>query len=373
MTWRVPQFVPALGEAEAEAAARCVRSGWITEGPLCEQFVERIKALAGVKYGVLAPNGTLALYLALKACGIGPGDEVLVPDLTFVATATAVVMAEATPVFVDVNEYGHWSAEAAERAREGVRDATAGAWLPVHLYGSAGVEWAEQVRPDGVWCIEDACQALGVTRQGQACGSFGHASAFSFFADKTITTGGEGGFVGTNDPKIYERLRYLRNQGRLERGSFVHPAIGQNFRLTDLQAAVGLAQLDRFEEIIQRKRQVHQVYTEELTGVVRVLQPPPGSTHIPFRTVVFFDRPATQAADFLYARGIEPRTAFMPLHRQPCFAYLKNDERHADGLFPQATYFWDRALCLPTFPGLTAEQLELVCGAVRDFVAGKPA
>lgn len=359
--WVVPQFVPFLGEQEAGAVAACVRSGWITEGPLCERFVRRIKEISGVRYGVLAPNGTLALYLALKACGVKSGDEVIVPDLTFNATATAVVMAGASPVFADVNEHGQMSWGSAQNA---LSDKTWGC-LPVHLYGIG------QGMMPGMRCIEDACQALGVLVGGLPCGSLGWASAFSFFADKTVTTG-EGGFVGTNDQSVFDRLRYLRNQGRLDRGSFVHPRIGQNFRMTDIQAAVGLSQLDRMPEIVSRKRAVHAAYTERLSDVVRVLQPPKGSTHVPFRTVVFFERLASEAADFLRARRVEPRSAFHPLHRQPCFEHLAHDPRHVDENFAWSNRFWNHALCLPTFPGLSESQVETVCTAVRDFVNGVP-
>lgn len=366
-TWKVPQFQTCVGADEAAAVAECVQSGWITEGPRCAEFVERVKQIAGVKYGVLAPNGTLALYMALKACGVGEGWEVIVPDLTFVASATAVVMAGAKPVFVDVNQWGQLDSSRALDAAESRIVHTA--MMPVHLYGS-GCSSAVAVPPAGVLVIEDACQGLGVTIDGRPCGSLGLASAFSFFADKTVTTG-EGGFVGTNDETVYERLRYLRNQGRIDRGSFVHPMIGQNFRMTDLQAAVGLVQLDRLDWIVARKLAHHDYYRHHLAGTVCLLEPMPGSTHIPFRTVAFFDQPASEAAEFLRAHGIEPRSAFYPLHKQPCFDYRAEDMRHADALFPNTNYFWKHALCLPTFAGMTEEQLDLVCRVVRAYVRGE--
>jgi perosamine synthetase len=364
-TWKVPQFVPFLGEEEARAAADCVRSGWITEGQLSARFVDEIKKMAGVKYGVLAPNGTLALYLALKSCGVGPGDEVIVPDLTFVASATAVVMAGARPVFVDVDQQGQMSGSAVSSAMRA--EGLCRAVMPVHLYGSACPAVAGHA--PSIIVVEDACQALGVEYNGRPCGSLGTASAFSFFADKTITTG-EGGFVGTDDEDVFGRLRLLRNQGRENRGSFVHPGIGQNFRMTDLQAAIGLVQLRKMPEIVARKRALHRVYQDRLSGIVDLLGPVPGSTHIPFRTVAVFRRYADDAARFLAARGVEPRSCFFPLHRQPCFADIASDKRHDDRLFPQANRLWNRALCLPTFAGMTEEQIEIVCSAVEDFVRG---
>jgi len=364
MTWKVPQFVPFLGQEEEEAVRQCIASGWITEGPLCEELIEQLKKLTGVTYGVLAPNGTLAIYLALKACGVRPGQEVIVPDLTFVATATAVVMAGCTPVFADVNRYGQISLSAVRKAMGPETQAC----IPVHLYGVASDEIPGEDRLKELCLIEDACQALGVTYREQPCGSFGDASAFSLFADKTITTG-EGGFVGTNSAAVYDSLRYLRNQGRLERGSFVHLRIGQNFRMTDLQAAVGLEQLKKFPEIVRRKRAIYRAYTERLSGVVEFLPIPDHSTHIPFRTVALFEADASLASHYLKERGVEPRGAFHPLHGQPCFKSLADDSRHADKLFEQANYLYDHALCLPTFPSLTEEQLDYVCSTIKSFVA----
>ena len=384
-TWKVPQLQPSLGEREAEAVAACVRSGWITEGPRCAEFGERVKAMTGVQYGVLAPNGTLALYLALKACGVGPGWDVVVPDLTFIASATAVIMAGARPTFVEVNEYGQMSRDDAFGSRHHGR----WVYMPVHLYGAASNELPGIARRaathngiDETPIIEDACQGLGVTFNGKPCGSFGKAAAFSFFADKTITTG-EGGFVGTNDSDVYERLRYLRNQGRLDRGSFIHPRVGQNFRMTDVQAAIGLVQLDRFEEIVEKKRAIYARYVTRLLGIVPILAPPPGSTHIPFRTVVFFAAGARLAEQYLREHGVEPRSSFYPLHKQPCLAHLtprehvpgclgcegklERPEPYKDEWFPNTMWFWEHALCLPVWPDMASAQVETVCDVVAAF------
>lgn len=368
--WTVPQFETSVGPREAEAAAECIRSGWITEGPRCEEFIERVKKLAGVEYGVLAPNGTLALYLALKACGVGEGWGVVVPDMTFIATATAVLMTGATPLFADVNAYGQLSYTSARQMTAGYEPRVMS--LPAHLYGSA----SNEVPGDhcaGLFAIEDACQALGIAYRGKPCGSLGKAAAFSFFADKTITTG-EGGFVGTCEKDVYEHLRYLRNQGRVERGSFVHPKIGQNFRMTDIQAAVGLVQLDRMEEIVAKKRAIYSRYLDRLSTLVAILAPAPGSTHIPFRTVAFFDD-ARRAESFLRDRGIEPRSSFFPLHRQPCFqgtliypeGHLMHHWQHEEENFPEAVRFWNHALCLPTWADMKTEDVELVCDVVTEY------
>lgn len=368
MDWVVPQFDPQLGAEEALAASDCVRSKWITEGPCCAEFVQEVKKVVGVPFGVLAPNGTLAIYLALKAAGIGPGHDVIVPDLTFVGTATAVVMAGATPVFADVDPYAQMDRESVRQMIQPVlREGRPLAYLPVHLYGFACRDYI-----DAGWApaIEDACQALGVEYEGKPCGSFGLASAFSFFADKIVTTG-EGGFVGCHDPDLYDRLCYLRNQGRKERGSFVHPEIGQNFRMTDLQASIGLSQIRRLPELITRRRAVHARYVAELSQSVEILGPPPGSSHVPFRTVVLVEGDAQEAMTYLEKCGIQSRSVFFPLHRQPCFQNLRwKGKPYADEAFPNSNMLYRRGLCLPTFPGITDQQIEAVCREIRAFVGG---
>ena len=277
--------------AEEEAAVTAVlRSGWLTEGQLTRSFGERLNHLTGAPYGVFAPDGTLALTLGLLALGIGAGDEVLVPDITFVASATAVLLAGAQPVFVDVlNESYQFDVDAARTRLTGRTRAL----MPVHLYGSpcdmhaVGAFAAEH----GLRVIEDAAQGIAVQFDGRHVGAIGDVGCFSFFADKTITTG-EGGYVACRDSAVYERLCYLRNQGRIDRGSFVHPAIGFNFRITDLQAAIGLAQLDRLDAIVARKRAVYARYVDQLRDLpqVRFLGRHPLGNHVPFRVVLLAEQ-----------------------------------------------------------------------------------
>ena len=238
---KVPQFMPYVGLEEWKAIKPCFEENWITEGPRSKIFAEKLCKKIGCKYGVFANNGTLALYLGLRALGIKKGDEVIVPNFTFIASANAIEMTGATPVFCDINE---------DDLQINIDDCKklisrkTKAIMPVHLYGFASnmdnvMEFAKKHK---LLVIEDAAQALGIKWNKKGCGSFGDVATFSFFADKTITTS-EGGFVCTNDEKIYKKLLYLRNQGRINRGSFIHPEIGYNFRMTDIQAAIGLKQL----------------------------------------------------------------------------------------------------------------------------------
>jgi perosamine synthetase len=221
--------------------------------------------------------------------------------------------------------------------------------------------------------VEDAAQAIGVHYKGQHAGTFGAAGAFSFFADKTITTA-EGGFVVTNNSDTYEKLLYLRNQGRRERGTFVHPEIGYNFRMTDMQCAMGVVQLEKLNEIIDRKQKILELYQDQLHSVsqVRFFEPPASADWVPFRIPVFCEK-AHELMEFLLSREIEPRTFFYPLHRQPAFRYLRDDVEYPhsleDSLFPQAIAAYDHGVCLPIFPTLSEEQVQYVCSVIKEFYA----
>lgn len=366
---KVPQMRPWVGEEEHAAMRSCFADGWITEGPRCKEFLEALLALTGARHGVFAPNGTLALYLAMRAIGIGPGDEVLVPDLTFIATATAVEMTGATPVFVDVSRDHHMiDLASCERWRTKKTRALA----PVHLWGAVAemdqvLAYARQHR---LAIIEDAAQAIDVRYRGKHAGTFGEVGTFSFFADKTITTA-EGGMVVTDDPDVHRRLLLLRNQGRLDRGAFWHPEIGYNFRITDMQAAVGLVQLEKLAEIKRRKAVIAQWYREGLHDLEQVVffVAPPGSEWIPFRMPLLCDRLDELIAS-LVQHEIEPRRWFHPLHAQPCFArFTAAQLQGADPAreFAHASDAALRGLCLPTFPELTEGQVDYVCATIRRF------
>ena len=251
---KVPQFVPFLDNKEYKSIKDCFDTNWFTEGPKSKEFVQKLLDLTGAKYGVLVPNGTLSLYLGLKAMGIGPGDEVLVPDFTFIASATSVHMAGATPVFVDCDK--ETLQMSVENCDKKITKNTK-AIMPAHMYGMACdmtkiVKFAKKHK---LKIIEDAAQAIGVYWKGKHCGTFGTIGSFSFFADKTITTV-EGGLIVTNNKKIYNKLLHLRNHGRVKSGSFVHPEMGWNFRLTDIQSAIGLEQLKKLPQIIKRKQKM---------------------------------------------------------------------------------------------------------------------
>lgn len=368
----IPQVQPWLGEEEASAAAQAVSETWITEGPRSKEFAEKLNELIGTPYGVLAPNGTLALVLGLMALGIGPGDEVLVPDITFIGSANAIIMLGAVPVFVEV-ERTTFQIDV-EKAAHLVNERTR-AIMPVHLYGTACNMRAVNAFAayHNLKIIEDAAQGIGVFYDGKHVGGIGDVGCFSFFADKTVTTG-EGGFVVCRDAEIYDKLRLLRNQGRFDRGSFIHPMIGYNFRMTDMQSAIGLVQLAKLDEIIERKHRIFAWYKEELGDLdrLRFLGPEPGSTHVPFRCVLIVEG-AHKLMRYLETHGIQTRGFFYPMHKQPCFSDWSKTVAHPPSLhdsdYPNALYGFENGLCLPIFPTLKRDQVKYLCNKIRDYFA----
>jgi len=248
--------------------------------------------------------------------------------------------------------------------------------MPVHIYGFAAnmTEVMSFAEDNNLLVIEDAAQALGIQWDGKGCGSFGDIATFSFFADKTLTTG-EGGFVCTNDEKVYEKLLYLRNQGRINRGSFIHPEIGYNFRMNDIQMAIGLTQLKKLPKIIALKQQNYELYCDLLKDCadVDIIKPRKEvSPFIPFRVVLKVkEENCTELSLYMKNHGIETRTFFYPLHLQPCFDLWSKDKRHDGENFPVSLSSYHKGVCLPSFAALKKEQIEYVCEIIKSFYKEK--
>ena len=363
---KIPQMKPYIGMDEYESLKPCFEINWVTEGPKSKEFVDKLCDIIGSKYAILAPNGTLALYLGLCALDIGPGDEVIVPNFTFIASATAVCMTGATPVFVEVE---------AETLQLDITDCDrvltkrTKAIMPVHVYGAACdmTQIMQYARDNGLLVIEDAAQAVGVEWRGKHCGSFGDVGCFSFFADKTITTI-EGGLVCTDDEEVYEKLLYLRNQGRRDRGTFIHPEIGFNFRMNDLQAAIGLTQLEKKDFIFRRKVENFNCYYARLKDNphIDIILPQKGSGFVPFRVAALFDDDSAPIAAFLSENGIETRTFFHPLHRQPCFEKIECGDV-AEEHFQTSSNLFSRGLCFPVYPELTELEINYICDKIEEY------
>lgn len=359
------QVEPWVDDEELEQVTEVIRSTWLTEAEKTAQFEREFAARVGARHAITVSNATGGLFVALKAFDIGPGDEVIVPAMTFVATVNAVIMAGATPVLVDVDPDDLNLALAdVERA---ISPRTR-ALMPVHLYGrSFDLDGARGVADrHGLRMIEDAAQAVGTVHRGRHVGTTGDVACFSFFGNKTMTSG-QGGMLTTQDDEVAQRCRILKNHGRTTRGTFVHDHIGFNFGFTELQAAVGLAQLRKLERILARKRAIERRYQDALAGLSGLRFPPPDVTGVPvpWFTSVFVADPA-RLAQALAAREIQTRRLFPPIHRQPCYRGRFTDD------YPHADRAYDTGLSLPSGVTLTDEQVDTVCQAIREALAEAP-
>jgi len=355
----IPQFEPWLGEEELAQVTECIRANWITGGEKTREFEKKIAEICGVKHAIATCNGTLALYVGLKVLGIGDGDEVIVPDFTFIASANSVVMAGAAPVFVDIDERTfNIDPDCTEKA---ITPRTK-AIMPVHIYGQAADMDAicRIAEKHNLYVIEDAAQGIGVTLNGKPVGSFGEVGCLSFYADKTMTTG-EGGMVLTDDDALAEKCLILKHQGRTGRGIYFHEYIGFNFRLTDLQSAVGLAQLSKLSIIIERKKRNENLYKEFLKDIEGVRFPyiDPRGFNVPFRINILVDDPEI-LSNYLNENEIGSRRFFHPLHMQPCY--------DVKGEFPNSIKAYETGLSLPSSVTLTEEQISFVCEKIRTFI-----
>ena len=363
MDWRIQQISPRFDDDEIDAVESSIRAGWLTEGPQAAQFLDTIRAETGARHAVLAPNGTLGLFLALLALDLPRDSEILIPSFTFYASATAAIFAGLRPVFVDADpKTFNLDVESLDHL---VTDRTT-AIMPVHIYGHcAPMDAIEEFAARwNLAVIEDAAQAYGVSYRDRHAGTWGDVGVISFFADKTITTG-EGGVVLTNDDGLYEKLRLLRNQGRLNSGTFVHDSLGMNFRVTDLQCAVGNAQLRKLPGIVAAKRANHERYVANLTGLqaLRWLDVQPGSDHVPFRFALVSERRAELVAA-LEQKGIQTRSFFYPLHLQPAL------RQYRQGPLPASEALYETGVCLPVHPDLSRADIDEISTIIRDVHGG---
>ncbi len=359
----ISQVQPFIDLAELELIRSSINERWLTEGPHSKDFLEKITAFTGSKYAVLAPTGTLGLFLGLLALDLPRGSEIVIPSFTFFASASAAVFAGLTPVFVDVDrETYNLDVELVEQA---ITPKTR-AIMPVHIYGQACEIDAvmDIARKHSLMVIEDAAQGFGVSYNGKHTGTFGDVAMISFFADKTITTG-EGAVVLTQQEDIYQRLRLLRNQGRPNSGTFIHPALGMNFRMTDLQCAVGLAQMKKFEKIRDKRLHDYQIYENLLKGVgdLQPMKVAEKSTFIPFRYFLTTSH-KEQLLEHLEGRGIQGRSFFYPMHLQPP---LKPYRR---GVQPVSEALYQTGLCLPLHYYLSSGDIEYITNNIKAYFNG---
>lgn len=356
----IPQIEPWIGEEELRQLAEVVESTWLIEGEKTRLFEKKFAELAGCRHAVVVNNATSGLYCCLKALGVGAGHEVIIPDLTFIATANSVIWAGATPVLADIDEntFNIDPASIEEKLSSRTR-----ALMPVHLYGqSADMEAIRVIaRRNDLIVVEDAAQGVGVKFQGRHVGGLGAVGCFSFYGNKTITTG-QGGMITTDDEQIQRKCIILKNHGRTEKGTFIHHHIGYNFCLTDLQAALGLAQLTRLDHILERKRKNLELYRAALADLEAVRFPAgdPRCDGVPWFANILVDDPEALGAHLREA-GVGTRRFFHPLHRQPCYRGRWSEE------FPTTDRVYGQGLSLPSSATLTEDQIVFVCQEIKNF------
>jgi perosamine synthetase len=365
----IPVCEPLLSGRETEYVLDCLKTNWISsQGRYVEEFENRFAAYCGCRYGISTTSGTTALHLALAAIGVGPGHRVIIPAFTMISTAFAVLYTGAEPVLVD-SEPGTWNIDVG--AIEGKITPETRAIMPVHIYGHpCDMDPIMGIAENrGLCVIEDAAEAHGAEYKGSRVGGLGHVSCFSFYANKIITTG-EGGMVVTNDPSIAERARRLKDLGHSRQRRFLHADIGFNYRMTNVQAAIGLAQLENIDSFIDARRRNARLYRSGLEGVPGVVLPPEKdwAKNVYWMYSVLITEEFGMARDDLMAelakKGIETRALFIPMHLQPALL--------ARGLFAGETYpvaeeLGERGLYLPSGSGLEEEQIDFVCKAVQEI------
>jgi perosamine synthetase len=368
----IPVNEPLLDGNEKKYLAECIDSGWISsEGPFVARLEREFSARVGRKYGIAVCNGTAALDVAVAALGLGKGDEVVLPSFTIISCAAAIVRAGATPVVVDSDPLT-WNM--AVEQIESKLTARTKAIMVVHIYGLP-VDMdpvLDLARKHSLYIIEDAAELIGQTYKGRPCGSFGDVSAFSFYPNKHITTG-EGGMVTVNDERLANRCRELRNLCFIPPRRFVHEELGWNYRMTNLQAAVGVAQLERLDEFIAKKREIGALYNEMLSGidVIQLPLPETGSSKniywvygIVLGDKVRFD--AQEAMKKMATVGVGTRPFFYPMHRQPVF---RNNGLFHEVRLPVAERLGERGFYLPSGLALTKDQIVTVGMAVKTLFA----
>ncbi|GII21213.1 DegT/DnrJ/EryC1/StrS family aminotransferase [Planosporangium mesophilum] len=373
MTGRVYLSAPDIGPLEERYLLDAVRSGWVAPlGPSVDAFEREMAERVGVAHAVALSSGTAALHLALLGLGVGPGDVVVVPTLTFAATANAVVYTGAEPVFVDCDPAtGNLDAALLADTLVALRSEgrRVGAVVPVDLFGRCA-DYAAILplcAEYGVPVVEDAAEALGATYRGAAAGSFGRAAVLSFNGNKIMTTSG-GGMLLSDDAELAAHARYLATQARQPVVHYEHTDIGYNYRLSNLLAALGRAQLARLDEMIERRRGLRDRYAKLFAGVdgVSVLGDEDDGGNC-WLTVIVVD-PATagwcagELSAHLSERDIETRPVWKPMHLQPVFAGARSV------LTGAAARLFETGLTLPSGSALDEQQIGRVCDAIAEFV-----
>lgn len=365
----IPVCEPFLSGKEIEYVTNCLKTNWISsQGKYIEEFEERFAAYCGCKFGISTTSGTTALHLALASLGIGPGDEVILPSFTMGATAFAVLYTGATPVLVD-SDIETWNMDVSMLEAKITKRTKA--IMPVHIYGHPcdmdsimGI-----ARKYGIAVVEDAAEAHGAEYKGKKAGGFGLANCFSFYANKIITTG-EGGMVLTNDAQIADKARRLKDLSHSPQKRYLHVEVGFNYRMTNIQAALGVAQLENIDQYIAARRKHAAQYNARLKRIHGIVTPCEKdwvkNVYWMYSIMVTDGFGMNRDAFMLKLKeeGIDTRAFFIPMHLQPIF--------NEKGLFlnekyPVAEQLGEQGLYLPSGTGLKEDEIDFVCDVVKKI------
>ncbi len=360
--------LPFTDQAELEAVADVLASGYLTQGKKVEEFERRVADYVGTKYAFATSSCTTALHLSLVALGIGPGDEVLVPDFTFPATANVVVQQNAVPVLVDINletftiNFQDLESKITPKTK---------AIIPVHAFGlSADMDPIVQIaKYYGFAVVEDAACALGASYKDLKCGAIGGLGCFSFHPRKSITTG-EGGMITTNDDLFAERIRLLRSHGGVRRnGRFIFEDAGFNYRLSEIHAAVGIKQMDKLEWILSRRKELSALLSERIEGIEGIIPPrqPDYGRHTFQSYVVLLHKNIDQdkIIEQMYERGIETTIGTYALHVQPFFARKYG---YKPGAIANSYVAYKNSLTLPLYADMEYTQIEFIISSLKKII-----
>ncbi len=373
MDYRIPLASPDVDESDVEAVTSVLRSDVLSLGPAGPAFERAIAEYAGARNAIAVNSGTSGLHLAVIALGIGAGDEVVTTPFSFVASTNCFLFEGATPVFADIDP-NTWDLDPAA-AQAAITERTK-AVLPVHVFGRPCriVEIADAARRRGLKVLEDPCESLGSTIAGRMTGTFGDAGVFAFYPNKQITTG-EGGAIVTEDDRLASHCRSLRNQGRGEGGGWLeHERMGFNYRLADLNAALGLSQMRRLDSFIAMRQRVHDLYVQALVDVPEVIPPAPPRPGERISWFVFVVRLRDEFSrddrdsilHGLRKRGVACRNYFVPIHLQP---YMRERFGFREGMFPVTEAVAARTIALPFHNRLSEAEVAAVVTALREAIS----
>ena len=354
----IPAYEPDLGNDELTLLEDVIKSNWISEGKYVRQFEESLRVSCQMEYALAFNNCTAALITGMKSIGLGPGDDVIVQSLVHSADPNSISGVGANPIFSDVNEKSLClSVDNIDR----VKTLNTKAVLYVSLYGNAADlnDITDYCRQNNLFLINDCAPALFGMLNNKPIASYGDFSALSFFSDKTITTG-EGGMLLTNNIELINECNIYKHDGRKERGVDIIDRKGYNYRLTELQAAVGVAQLGKSERFIKRKKENQKLFKKLLKNMesIDVFNFNPEGDIVPHRNIIFVPN-APELIAYLVSNGVGARTLFMPMHSQPCYNYL--------GDFPITENLYKTGVCLPSAPSLTNDNIEYICSLIKEY------